>query len=100
MRYTLSFNSKTSRCLKITEKVSFKIASEASYVYILSGQKLIQSAKNGDFSKTLSLLSNSVTRHVTWKGQKLVENAKINQFKRDILGDFQAMKRSLRLGIS
>ena len=27
-----------SRCLKITEKVSFNIASEASYVYILSGQ--------------------------------------------------------------
>ena len=26
-------------CLKITEKVSFNIASEASYVYILSGQK-------------------------------------------------------------
>ena len=25
--------------LKITEKVSFNIASEASYVYILSGQK-------------------------------------------------------------
>ena len=30
------------RCLKITEKVSFNIASEASYVYILSGQKLIK----------------------------------------------------------
>ena len=27
------------RCLKITEKVSFNIASEASYDYILSGQK-------------------------------------------------------------
>ena len=27
------------RCLKITEKVSFNIASEASYVYILRGQK-------------------------------------------------------------
>ena len=35
------------RCLKITEKVSFNIASEASYVYILSGQKLIKNAKNG-----------------------------------------------------
>ena len=33
------------RCLKITEKVSFNIASEASYVYILSGQKLIKNAK-------------------------------------------------------
>ena len=41
------------QCLKITEKVSFKIA---SYVYILSGQKLIKNAKNepfGEFLKTL-----------------------------------------------
>ena len=37
------------RYLKITEKVSFEIASEASYVYILSGQKLIQNTKNGPF---------------------------------------------------
>ena len=29
------------QCLKITEKVSFNIASEASYGYILSGKKLI-----------------------------------------------------------
>ena len=28
----------TTQCLKITEKVSFFIKSEASYVYILSGQ--------------------------------------------------------------
>ena len=33
------------RCLKITEKVSFNIASEASNVYILSEQKLIKNAK-------------------------------------------------------
>ena len=30
---------------KIAEKVSFKIASEASYVHILSGQKFIKNAK-------------------------------------------------------
>ena len=35
--------------LKITEKVAFNIASEASYVYILSGQKFIKNAKNGQF---------------------------------------------------
>ena len=29
----------TTQCLKITEKVAFNIASEASYVYNLSGQK-------------------------------------------------------------
>ena len=34
---------------KITKKVEFNIASEASYVYILSGQKLIKNAKNGPF---------------------------------------------------
>ena len=37
------FYSTDSLCLKITEKVSFNIASEASYIYILSGQKLIYS---------------------------------------------------------
>ena len=35
--------------LKIAEKVSFNIASEESYVYILSGQKFIKNAKNGAF---------------------------------------------------
>ena len=39
----------STRFLKITEKVSFNIASEASYVYILSGQKFIKNAKNGHF---------------------------------------------------
>ena len=37
------------QCLKIAQKVSFNIASEASYIYILSGQKLIENAKNGHF---------------------------------------------------
>ena len=32
--------------LKISQKVAFNIASVASYVYILSGQKLFQNAKN------------------------------------------------------
>ena len=39
----------SSQCLKITEKVLFNIASEASYVYILSGQKLTKNTKNGPF---------------------------------------------------
>ena len=45
------------RCLKITEKVSFNIASEASYsyVYILSGQKLIKNAKNCQFWRVFDL---------------------------------------------
>ena len=35
----------SSRCLKITETVSFNIASEASYVYTLNGQMLIKNAQ-------------------------------------------------------
>ena len=38
-----------SQCLKITGKVSFNIASEASYVYILSGQKFIKNAQKSQF---------------------------------------------------
>ncbi len=37
------------QCLKITEKVSFNIASEASYVYNLNGQKLVKNATNCSF---------------------------------------------------
>ena len=47
-------------CLKITEKVSFNIASEASYVYILSGQKLIKNAKNGQFWRVFENLKLAV----------------------------------------
>ena len=42
-----------SRCLKITEKVSFNIVSEANYVYILSGQKLLKNALIGQFWEVL-----------------------------------------------
>ena len=48
------------RCLKITEKVSFNIVSEASYVYILSGQKLIKNAKNGPFWRVFENLKLTV----------------------------------------
>ena len=44
------------QCLKITEKVSFTIASEVSYVYILNGQKLIKNAKNGQFWRVFESL--------------------------------------------
>ena len=40
---------KGTQCLKIIEKVAFNIASEASYVYNLSRQKLRRKAKNGPF---------------------------------------------------
>ena len=37
------------QCFKITEKVSFNIASEASYVYISSRQKFFENGKDGQF---------------------------------------------------
>ena len=71
----------SSRCLKITEKVSFNIASEASYVYNLSGQKLIKNAKNGPFWRVFKDLKLAVKQCYQKRsvliGQKLVENAKI-----------------------
>ena len=67
----LKFYYTTSRCLKITEKVSFNITSEASYFYILSGQKLIKNAKNGEFLKTWILRPNSVTRQVSFNRTKI-----------------------------
>ena len=39
----------TSRCLKTAEKVSLNIASEASYVYILSGQNFIKKSNLAKF---------------------------------------------------
>ena len=48
------------RCLKITEKVSFNIASEASNVYILSEQTLTKNAKNGSFWRVFENLKLAV----------------------------------------
>ena len=47
--FRLQWMNYLTQCLKITEKVSFNIASKASNVYILSGQKFIKNAKNGQF---------------------------------------------------
>ena len=57
------------QCLKIAKKVALNIASEASYVYILSGQNFIKNVKNDPLwriLKTWILRSNSVTRQVTF----------------------------------
>ena len=59
------------RCLKIKENVSFNIASEASYVYILSGQKFNKNAKNDQFWRVFELWSNSVTRQVNLDRTKI-----------------------------
>ena len=52
LNYELFFLS-VARCLKITEKVSFNIASEASYVHNLSGQKFMKNAENSHFGEFL-----------------------------------------------
>ena len=64
-------------CLKMTEKVSFNIASEASYVYILSGQKLIKNAK---WSKPKACGQTVLPDMSVLIGQKLVKNAKNADF--------------------
>ena len=69
------------RCLKISVKVAFDIASEASYVYILNRKKFIKNAKNGPFWRVFENLKLAVkqcyqTSHFL-KGQKLEEKAKI-----------------------
>ena len=42
------------------KSLAFNIASEASYVYILSGQKLIKNAKNGPFWRVFENLKLAV----------------------------------------
>ena len=42
------------------KKVSFNIASEASFVYILNGQKFIKKAKNGQFWRVFEKLKLAV----------------------------------------
>ena len=81
----------SSQWLKIVQKVAFNIASEASYVYNLSRQKFIKSAKGVhfiEFLKTWSLRKNSVSRQVTFNRTKI---ATIQKFKWDILGDFKTL---------
>ena len=66
-------------------KVSFNIASEASYVYILSGQKFIKNAKNGQFwrvfKKPEACGQTVLPDRSVLIGQKLVKNSKIEKFK-------------------
>ena len=73
--------------LKITEKVSFNIASEASYVY-KSGQKFI---KNTNFWKPKYGGQTVLPDRSILIEQKLVENAKFEKCKMRIVNDFQTM---------
>ena len=67
-----------------------KRATHATFTFWVD-KSLSKMVRFGKFLKTLSLRSNSVTRHVSFDrliGQKLVENAKSKNFKCDISGDF------------
>ena len=70
-----------SQCLKITEKVAFNIASEASYVFILSEQKFIKKSQKSlilaSFWKPEFCCQIVLPDRTLLQGQKLVENAKI-----------------------
>ena len=62
-----NFNIILSRCLKITEKVSFNIASEASYVWIFEWTKVLKKCQNWSvlFVQKLVELKKS---HATFRG--------------------------------
>ena len=72
-------NVRVAQCLKIFQKVAFNIASDASYVYILSGQKLIKSAKKwsilASFWKPEACGQTVLPDRSFLIGQKLAENA-------------------------
>ena len=83
------------RCLKIIEKVSFNIAIEGSYVYILSGQKLIENVQNGPFwrvfEKPEACVQTVLPDRSVLIGYKMLKNAIIQKFKCDILRYFQTV---------
>ena len=71
------------QCLKIPEKVSFNITSEASYIYILRRQKFMKNAKMPNLAR--------FWKHAAY-GQKLLpdrSNVKGQKCKWDIWSDFQ-----------
>ena len=80
--------------LKVTEKVSFNIASEASYV-----NNLIKNAPKlpilASFWTPKACGQTVLPDRSVLIGQKLAENAKIQIFKCDIFSNFQTMRKSI-----
>ena len=79
-----------SQCLKIPEKVKFNIASEESYVYILSGQKLIKNWQNIIFENLKPAVKQcfQTSQFIT---TKKIENVKVEKLNCDIMRDFQVL---------
>ena len=69
----------------------FNIVSEANYVYILSGQKFLKMPNLASFWKREAYSQTVLPDMSVVIRQKMVEKAKIQKFKWDILGDFQTM---------
>ncbi len=78
---TLTRGLGNTECLKITEKVWFKITSEVSYVYILNGQKFIKKCRKwsnvASFWKPAACGQTVLPDRSVLIGQNLVENVKI-----------------------
>ena len=64
-------------CENHRKKVSFNIASEASYVYILSGQNFFKKCQNFDILKPAVCGQSVLPDSSILLGQILMENAKI-----------------------
>ena len=76
--------------MKITEKVLFDIASEASYLYILSGQKLIKNAQNGAFGQIFENLKLAVKKGDQKVSSNMTKNTN-GKSQCDILSNFQTI---------
>ena len=77
-------NGQRPQCFKISQKVAFNIASEVSYVYILSGQKFIKFQNwsiLASFWQPTACDQTVLPDKSVLIGQKLVENAIIQKFK-------------------
>ena len=95
----------SSHCLKMTPNVSFNIASEASKVYILSGPKFIKNAQKRPiwrlFWKSVVCGQTVLPDRSSLKGQKLVENAKVESLqKMIILGIFNQLLSTKNVNVA
>ena len=76
------------QCLKITVKVSFNIASVATFTFWVDKSQL-KMAKMASFWKVEAC--GQIVLPDMLVGQKLMENAKIQKFKCDIFSNFQTL---------
>ena len=83
-----------SQCLKFTQKVAFNIASEASYVCILSIKNSLKVPKMvnlGTFWKTEATWKQCYQTGQFQKGKNWWKGPKLKNWQWDILGDFQPL---------